>query len=97
MPDALALHMGIKPKHSRWRRRWRVAQIDAVTVGIAAKAELETRNLPLREGFPAYVPWRTPRAIVSGPAQKVDGKPPSRAREATTEFSAASASKRSER
>src|SRR5437879_1723939 len=51
MPDALALHMGIKPKHSRWRRRWRVAQIDAVTVGIAPKAELETRNLPLREGF----------------------------------------------
>jgi len=27
------------------------AQVDAVTVGIAAKAELETRDLPLREGF----------------------------------------------
>ena len=37
------------------------------------------------------------RTMVSGPAQKVDGKPPSRAREATTEFSAASASTRSER
>ena len=45
----------------------------------------------------AWVPWRTLRAIVSGPAQKVDGRPPSRASEATTEFNAASASRRSER
>jgi hypothetical protein len=43
------------------------------------------------------MPWRTPRPIVSGPAQKVEGKPPSRASDATTEFSAASASKRNDR
>jgi len=55
MPDALALHMGIEPKHRRRRRRWRVTQVDAVAVGVAAKAELETRNLSLRQGFDPVV------------------------------------------
>src|SRR5450631_1253251 len=51
MPDALALHMRIKPKHGRRWRRWRVAQIDAIAVNLAAKPEFQTCDFSVCESL----------------------------------------------
>src|ERR1700759_1454042 len=51
VPDAFALYAGIEHEHrgGGWWRR--IAEIDAVTVGIAAEAELKAGDISLREPF----------------------------------------------
>jgi hypothetical protein len=49
MPHTLTFHTRIQLKHRRWGRRWRVSQIDAVSISIASKAEFEAGYLAFRK------------------------------------------------
>ena len=94
MPDALALDCGIEVKKSCRRWRGRISQIDAVTVRVTTKAELQTCRFA--GGRPFYTIVTSPDTLRYrlGTSPKGRRKSPSRAREDTTEFNAASPNNR---
>lgn len=95
MPNALAFNLRIQAE--RRGAGGSKPQIDGIAVLIAGEAEPKVDRMLSPGALDGCSPLRIAPEMVSGPAQRVDCRPPSRANEATMRPCAVSASKRSAR